>query len=401
MPQQLLSVSDAREQVLRVAHGPLGTERISVEESLGRVLAQDVFAEGDVPPFASSAMDGYAVLDGSERRTLRVVGESRAGTPYTGSISPGEAVRISTGAAVPSQTGTVIRQEDVTAHDDVIEMTVAVGAGLNIRSAGDDMRGGALILPAGTVITPRVLGAAVAAGAGDVTVATALRVVVLCTGDELRAPGEALGPGQIHNSNGPMLTALAARSGAIVEPVIRLPDNRTATETSLRSALDRADVLIITGGVSVGPHDHVREALSAVGVDQHFWGIALQPGKPTWFGSSGEKLVFGLPGNPVSAVVTFALFARPGLRALQGCRPDHGSAGSGILSAAVKRNPNRERAICVRLSLRADGTVASPTGPQESHLITSLLHADALAMIPPGTGELAAGTAVTLESLPA
>ncbi len=401
MPQPLLSVADARERVLSVTQGPLGTERIGIEQSLDRVLAEDLFAEGDVPPFASSAMDGYAVLDGSPGRSLRVVGESRAGAPYTGSMSPGDAIRISTGAAVPAQASTVIRQEDVSARDAMIDTIAAVAAGQNIRSAGADMREGALVLPAGTVISPRALGAAVAAGAGSVTVARAPRVVVLCTGDELRAPGEALRPGEIHNSNGPMLTALAAHCGAIVEPVIRLADSQTATAASLADALDRADLLIITGGVSVGPHDHVRPALAEVGVDQHFWGVALQPGKPTWFGSRGQKLVFGLPGNPVSAIVTFTLFARPALSVLQGSRPDRGREDSGTLGAAVRRNPSRERAICVRLELRATGTVATPTGPQESHLITSLLDADALAIIPRGEGELAAGTAVALEPLPA
>ena len=382
MTQQLLSVTDARERVLKVAHGPLGTERISVERSLDRVLAEDLFAQDDVPPFGSSAMDGYAVLDGSAGQSLRVVGESRAGMPYTGSISSGEAIRISTGAAVPSQAGTVIRQEDVAVHEDVIDTLAAAAAGQNIRNAGADMHRGSLVLPAGTVISPRALGAAVAAGAGMVTVARAPRVVVLCTGDELRAPGEPLGPGEIHNSNGPMLTALAARCGAVVEPVLRLADSLGATEASLRDALNRADLLIITGGVSVGPHDHVRPALSKVGVDQHFWGVALQPGKPTWFGSRGEQLVFGLPGNPVSAIVTFTLFARAALRALQAPARIAVPMLPPSSGGAVRRNPSRERAICVRLALGAQATVATPTGPQESHLITSLLHADALAMIP-------------------
>jgi molybdopterin molybdotransferase len=196
-----------------------------------------------------------------------------------------------------------------------------------------------------------------------------------------------------------MLAALATRSGAKALEPRRLPDDLGETEDGLRQALDSADVVVVSGGVSVGPHDHVRPALASLGVRECFWGVALQPGKPTWFGERDGKLVFGLPGNPVSAVVTFVLFARPALAALQGIvhaeRPL-----TAALGAAVRCNPRREQAIRVRLERRNGTAVATPTGPQGSHLVTSLLGADALAFIPPGDGELAPGTSVALEAIP-
>jgi molybdopterin molybdotransferase len=224
-------------------------------------------------------------------------------------------------------------------------------------------------------------------------------VTVLCTGDELRAPGEPLGPGEIHNSNQPMLEALARRCGARVERGQRLPDDRAATEAGLTEALERSDLLVISGGVSVGPHDHVKPALRQLGVREVFWGVALQPGKPTWFGVLDHKLVFGLPGNPVSAVVTFTLFVRAALHTMLGARQRRRSPSHALLGQAVRGNPAREQALRVRLEQRDLRTIAIPNGPQGSHVVTSLLGADALAMIPPGDRELAAGSTVALEDL--
>ncbi len=399
MASQPISIIEARERVLRCTV-PLGHQTVAVEQTLDRVLAQAVRAVGDVPPFRSSAMDGYALSAGPAGRRLMIVGESRAGAPALGGLRAAEAIRISTGAAVPADADAVIRQEDVHADGDAIVTKVSVSGGENIRGAGDDMRAGTAVLAAGTKVRAPELGVAVAAGAGELVVARQPTVAVLCTGDELRAPGEPLGPGQIHNSNAPMLAALAVHSGAIALAPQRLADDRTATEASLAAALEQADVIVISGGVSVGPHDHVKPALANLAVREHFWRVALQPGGPTWFGERGGRLVFGLPGNPVSAFVTFSLFARPAIAALQGANADSTLESEAVLGVAVTRNRTRVQALRVRLERRDGATIAVPNGPQGSHILTSLVRADALALIPAGEGELPAGTSVALEYLP-
>ncbi len=399
MARPLVTIAKALELVL-TSTGRLPSELLAVTDALDRVLASDVSAASNVPPFPCSAMDGYALADGPANRVLRVVGESRAGTPSGTPVVDGEAIRISTGAAVPPGASAVIRQEDVELLDSGIRTLSATPAGENIREAGEDMQAGTVVLQAGATLDPAALGAAVAAGAGTVTVAKRPRVHVLCTGDELREPGEPLGPGEIHNSNAPMLVALAQRCGALTSPARRLPDERPATEAALEQAIEGADVVIVSGGVSVGPHDHVKPALAALGVQERFWRVALQPGKPTWFGAKDGKLVFGLPGNPVSAYVTFSLFARPALAALQGATGERQNVEHASLGVAVRRSPEREQALRVRLE-RSNGTlVAVPNGPQGSHIISSLLGADALALIPRGEEPLAAGSVVALAALP-
>ena len=398
MSAPLITIERARELVVSHTH-PLGHERVDVDHALDRVLAEDVHAVGDVPPFACSAMDGFAIKDGPAGRTLQVVGESRAGTPSDQELHEGEAIRISTGAAVPEGATAVIRQEDVDTDGQTVTVNEPVAPANNVRNPGEDMRAGTKVLSAGTVLHAAELGAAVAAGLGELVVSRRPTVQVLSTGDELRAPGEPLGPGEIHNSNAPMLVALCTRCGASALPAQRLRDDRAATEQALAQALEQADVTIVSGGVSVGPHDHVKPALAALGVSEVFWGVSLQPGKPTWFGTAGDKLVFGLPGNPVSAFVTFSLFARPALFALQQATMDQPLDTEAVLATAVKRNRSREMAIRVRLERMDGSTVALPNGPQASHIVTSLLGADALALIPAGEGDAPAGTRVRLQPL--
>jgi molybdopterin molybdotransferase len=399
MPAPLITIDEARRLVLGVAR-PLGVEAVAIADARDRVLAAEVKAVGNVPPFPCSAMDGYAVTAGPADRTLRVAGESRAGAPTSQELGDGEAIRISTGGAIPAGATAVIPQEDVEVLNGSIVTRTVVGEGNHVRGSGEDMRAGTTVLRTGTVLGAAELGAAVSAGAAELIVARRPRVQVLSTGDELRAPGEPLGPGEIHNSNGPMLVALAEHQGGVCPPAGRLPDDRSATEAGLESALESADVVIVTGGVSVGPHDHVKPALEHLGVEQVFWRVALQPGKPTWFGRRGSVLVFGLPGNPVSAGVTFGLFVRPALAALQGRAPDRSLEPDAVLATAVGRNPEREQAMRVRLERRNGRLVATPNGPQGSHIVTSLLGADALALVPAGKGKLEAGATVTLEPLP-
>jgi molybdopterin molybdotransferase len=401
MPRSLISITEALRRVLD-ATTPLDTGPVAIDEALGRVLAQDVEAAGDVPPFPCSAMDGYAVLAGSAGRTLQIVGESRAGTPSGRRLAEGEAVRISTGAAVPPGATAVIPQEDVDLNGgDAIHTTASVASGEHIRGAGEDIRAHTVVLSAGTPLGPVALGAAAAAGVGSVIVTRRPLVSVLCTGDELRAPGEPLGPGEIHNSNAPMLTGLARRAGAVAAPARRLPDDRDATTEGIGAAMAESDVVIISGGVSVGPHDHVKPALDRLEVQEVFWSVALQPGKPTWFGvpAAGRPLVFGLPGNPVSAVVTFSLFVAPALAALQGAPSPAPPQPAAVLAEDVARNPRRDQMVRVRL-VNEDGAVrAYPNGAQGSHILTSLLGADALALIPAGEGTQAGGTQVALHAL--
>ena len=401
MPAPLISINDAQRLVLD-AVAPLGTETVALDDALGRVLAQDVTAADNVPPFPCSAMDGYAVIAGEAGRTLAIVGEARAGAPSSHRLADGEAIRISTGAAVPAGATAVIPQEQVVADGGgSIETAAAIPPGEHVRGAGEDMRAGTVVLTGGTPLGAIALGAAAAAGVGAVHAACRPNVSVLCTGDELRAPGEPLGPGEIHNSNAPMLTALAQRLGAITTPAVRLPDDRTATTNGIGAAMARSDVVIISGGVSVGPHDHVKPALDTLNVREVFWRVALQPGKPTWFGvpAAGRPLVFGLPGNPVSAVVTFSLFVAPALAAMQGAPIPTPPRPAAVLGVEVPRNPGRDQMIRVRLTDDEEGVRAYPNGAQGSHILTSLLGADALALIPTGEGALAAGTTVALHAL--
>lgn len=399
MASNLITVAQARTLVLGAIR-PLAPEDVPIDAALDRVLAADVRAAAEVPPFACSAMDGYALTPGPAGRRLTVVGESRAGQPTDISLRPGEAIRISTGAALPAGATAVIPQEVVAVDAEQIETRTEVAAGDHVRGPGEDMPAGLTVLSAGIRLGPVELGAAVAAGAGSVSAARRPRVSVLATGDELKAAGEPLGPGEIHNSNTPMLTGLARHAGAQTTAPQRLPDSREATHSGLGAALAQAEMVIVSGGVSVGPHDHVKPALAELGVQEVFWSVALQPGKPTWFGTlDGGRLVFGLPGNPVSAVVTFSLFVLPALQRLQGQTTRRMIDAEAVLDTEVRRNPGREQAVRVVLQREPGKTTATPNSAQGSHMLTSLLGADALAMIPAGTGTLPAGSTVALAEL--
>ncbi len=399
-PVSLIAITEARQLVLDSVR-PLPAEMVALSDALDRVLAQDVRAHSNVPPFACSAMDGYAIQAGESGRRLRLAGESRAGAPTDVVLVEGQAIRVSTGAAIPAGATAVIPQEQTEANDGTVVTLVDTPANEHVRGAGEDMAEGAVVLDAGTTLGPIELGAAIAAGAAELAVARRPQVAVLSTGDELREPGQPLGPGEIHNSNATMLSGVATRCGALALDPDHIPDDRERTVEHIGRALGEADVVVLSGGVSVGPHDHVKGALAALGVQERFWGVALQPGKPTWFGiAESGTLVFGLPGNPVSAVVTFSLFVAPALAALQ-CghapRPAHRHARLGV---AIRRNARREQAVRVSLRAAPDGTlVARPTGAQGSHILSSLLAADALAMIPAGEGSLEAGAVVALEAL--
>jgi molybdopterin molybdotransferase len=387
----MLSIDQARAAVLAEVR-PLPAEEVALADALGRVLAEDVAAAVDLPPFANSAMDGFAVRSGPSGRRLTVVGESRAGAPADRALGDGEAIRISTGAMLPEGADAVLQIELVSEDGDSIVLNDEVQPGRNTRSAGEDVRAGTPVLQAGTTLGPAEIGMAASAGRGSLHCGRRPRVTVIGTGDELVGPGDELGPGQIHDSNGPMLSALVRRAGADVR-ALRVEDDRVATVAAVEQALADTDVLLLSGGVSVGPHDHVKPALEANGVEEVFWRVALRPGKPTWFGVKREDppvLVLGLPGNPVSAYVTFTLFAAPALAKLQGARAAAASRRA-RLGSAVTRHPDRDE--CIRVRVDADG-IATPTGPQGSHMLSSLVQADGLALIPRGDEPLAGGTDV-------
>jgi molybdopterin molybdotransferase len=393
---ELIDIATARGLVLDAVE-PLPPERVALEEALGRVLAEDVDSPGDLPPFDSSALDGYVVGDtgGGE---LPVVGESRAGAPTGRAVGAGEAMRISTGAAVPSGGVAVVPVERSESRNGNVVLPASVD-GANIRRAGEDVRRGERVLSAGADLGPAELGALASLGHEDVLVGGLPSVVVLTTGDELVEPGAGpLQPGQIRNSNAYALSAQAKRAGAAVLAREIVPDDRAATIEALTWALDLADVVVVSGGVSVGPHDHVKAALAELGVDERFWRVALKPGKPTWFGTRGRQYVFGLPGNPVSAIVTFHLFARPALRRLAG-GDARDTRTRAFLAEPIAREPGRDQVLRCRLEARADGWHVTPTKAQGSHVLTSMLGAEALALVPRGEGELAAGEPVDIELL--
>ncbi len=392
MADEPLNIAKAQELI--ASHcSVLAAETRAVDDALGLVLAEQVIASGDVPSRANSAMDGFAARSGEAGRTLRVIGESRAGHPTDVTVGDGEAVRISTGAVMPDGADAVAPIEVVDDEGTNVTLLDALSAGRNVRLAGEDLRAGDAVLAPGRELGPAELGIAVAAGRAELQCVRRARVAVIATGDELREPGAELAPGELHDSNLTTLQALVRAAGAEVVLASHVGDDPAATMSRFAEALDQADLVVCSGGVSVGPHDHVKGAFIELGVEERFWRVALRPGRPTWFGSRDGKLVFGLPGNPVSAIVTFLLFAAPALRAIQGRSPQ--ATSSAKLGEEISRHPDRDECVRVRL----EGGEVFATGPQGSHILSSVALADALAVIPRGDGSLAAGSQIELLSL--
>jgi molybdopterin molybdotransferase len=392
----LIPIAEARGRVLQAVRA-LPAESVALGEALGRVLAEDVRSEISVPPFDSSAMDGYAVVAG-EGGELELIGEARAGHPAQVAVRPGAAVAISTGGEVPEGATAVVPVERTERADGSVRVP-ATESDANIRRAGEDIAAGDLVLRAGTVLRPAAIGVAASVGRDAVSCTRRPRVALVLTGDELTDPGEPLRPGGIYSSNGYALAGQVVQEGAELVASERVGDSADATRTALAAALEAADVVVVSGGVSVGPHDHVKSALAALGVEERFWGVALRPGKPTWFGTRDDTLVFGLPGNPVSAMVTFILFARPAALAMQGRDPAAPRA-TAVLEEGYRKKPGRAHAIRCALRPGDEGWLARPTKEQGSHVLTSMLGADALAILPTESGDLQAGERVTVELLP-
>jgi molybdopterin molybdotransferase len=369
---------------------PLGGEDVPVARAAGRVVAARALAVTDLPPFDSSAMDGYAVRAVDTPGRLTVVGHSAAGKPETRALGAGEAIVISTGAVVPDGADAVVPVER-TSGDLEVE---GVGSGENVRPRAGDARAGDVIVERGDVLRPAQLGALAAAGVVLVRCTRRPRVSVLATGSELRAPGEQLAPGEIYESNTVLLAAQLESAGAEVTVLRPVGDDERATRDALERGLD-SDVLVTSGGVSVGPHDLVRGALAALGAEEVFWRVAVKPGKPIAFAVRGETLVFGLPGNPVSSLVGFELFVRPALLALQGARDAWPAYLPGRLGVSVRCNEHRDELLRARMRVEDGSVVLDPLTGQESHMIVRSAAASALVLVPRGSGVLPEGAQVS------
>jgi molybdopterin molybdotransferase len=419
-----LAPEAARGLVLAEARA-LGSERVALAESLGRVTAAGVRSPIAIQPFDNSAMDGYALRSADARgagERLRLVGESRAGHPSPVPVREGEAIWISTGAMLPEGADAVLPAEDSREEGGELLPSRPVQPGEHIRRAGEDVEAGQVLLGGGRRIGAAELAVLAAAGVAEVACARRPRVAILGSGDELVPPADPLGPGQIHDSNTYALAAMAREAGADPVLIAHLPDDATTVQQAISAALSTelhqisnlperkfdavrgVDVLLVAGGVSVGRHDHVKGALAELGVEERFWRVAMRPGGPTWFGirprdASPPTLVFGLPGNPVSAMVTFHLFAKPALRAMVGLDPSAGRTHATLATACRKKRGKAHYLRC-RLELTDDGWRAHLTREsQGSHVLTSMLGADALAVIPAEAEEIAAGERVAVELL--
>jgi len=388
----MLPFADALQRIVDSAT-ILGSERLELGLGVGRVLAEDLTAQAPLPGFDYSAMDGYAVarssFSGEGPWSLSVQGESRAGA-LAAPLIANSACRIFTGAPIPEGADTIVMQEDVTRDGDQARFAAAPALGAHIRRRGEDLAEGAVALAKGTRLTPFHIGLAAAVDRSELLVARRPRVTILCTGEELRSPGSPARPGTIPDSNGPSLAALVAATGAVPTLAPRIGDTLEATEAALRGALRGCDLLLTVGGVSVGEHDLVRAALASVGAKLEFWKVQIRPGKPLAFGRQGETLILGLPGNPVSAQLTFALFGMPLLRAMQGDRNPIPPRARARLHSALRQSPGRTGFYRAQLQ----GDLAISAANQASGSAVSLAQADALLILPADSSGLAAGDSV-------
>jgi molybdopterin molybdotransferase len=389
----LISVDEAQRIVLERAKR-LDPERVPIERAAGRVLAEPVAALVDLPPFASSAMDGYALraADTADAPTrLPIIARIAAGSPADRPLAPGEAMAISTGGAVPEGADAVVPLELVEESDEALDVPQPVAPGANVRDRGGDVSAGDIVLEPGARLGPAQVAALAAAGVSEVQCTKRPRVGILVTGSELRQPGEPLGPGQIYESNGLLLATALQLAGAVPAQLGVVADEADEHERAMERALLGFDMLITSGGASVGPHDLVRATQAKLRVEELFWGVSVKPGKPVAFGVRRDHLVFNLPGNPVSVLVTFELFVRPAVNALLGVPEPLPEYGTAILGAAVKRNPHRDEYVRATTRRQGDTVVVDPLPGRESHMIASAARADALVAVEAGAGELSAG----------
>jgi len=402
------------EEALRLvlAHTPaLPAVVTPLEQALGSYLAEPARARSHSPRFEQSAMDGYAVrlsdltaATPDRPVTLRLAGELAAGSARRQLLKPGATIRVFTGSPLPGGTEAVVVQEQVTRVDDQVVFRAPVRAGANIRRVGEEYRRGDVLLPAGVAVTPPVIGLLAQLGRAAVKVGGRPSALVITMGDELVAPGTKPGRAQIIDANGPALSAALRAAGARAVRHVRVSDDPAALRKALAQGLRGADLVVTVGGASVGDHDHVPAVRAQLGIREWYGRVAIRPGLPNWFGLSPAGVpVFGLPGNPVSALVSFELLVRPAIRRLMGAPTD--TAGDTRhwpvpLAAAAGTAPARQTWLRARLERTADGgLVAVPETGQGSHMLSSLARAQALAVLPPGDEDLPAGTPVPLRPL--
>jgi molybdopterin molybdotransferase len=401
----LMPVADALAAILE-GTAPMAEEMVALEAGYHRVLARDLAARRTQPPQAMSAMDGYAVRTADAAQVnakLRVIGEVAAGRPFDRALGKGEAARIFTGGVIPEGADAVVIQEDTIADGDGITITEVAATGRHIRPAGVDFREGDLLLKAGRRLTERDLSLAASMNYPELPVRRRPKLALLATGDELVMPGSQPGPGQIVYSNGYALLALARSEGADTVDLGVAADTMEATTAGIRRAHEAgADILVTTGGASVGDHDLVKDALEAEKVTMAFWKIAMRPGKPMMHGRLGPMRVVGVPGNPVSSYVCTWLFVVPLIRALSGRKRVHHTRETALLGRDLGPNDMREDYLRARLEERDDGTViAVPVNHQDSSLLANLAVAQALVVRAPFAPAAKAGAPCEILRLPA
>ena len=394
--EKLIEYPEAVRLVLENA-SLLPAEDVPLEGARGLALAEDVRARFDSPPFDNSAVDGYAVrsADAGAGRSFRVVDEAPAGRPATKSVGEGEAVKIFTGGVIPGGADAVVMVENTTGWGEEFELKKAASPGQNVRESGEDVRGGEVILKAGVEVGPPEIALAATQGYGKLAVFRRPKVVVLSTGTELVEPGARdLSPGEIYDSNSFAMIAQAHEVGAEARRISAASDDADVIRDAVREAFEIADVVVTSGGVSVGEKDLVKGTMLELGVEQVFWGVKFKPGKPLFFGVRDDVRFFGLPGNPVSAMVCFELFVRPALMRMMGREDTRRPRIEVYFGEDVKNNFGRMHAMRVSLERTDKGWLARSVGAQGSGLVSSLTKADALALIGPETGGVQAGEPV-------
>ena len=399
-----MPVEKAREHIRAFLSPVTAVERLNIRAALGRVLAQDVISPMNVPQHDNSAMDGYAVrfadLKTDAEATLKVIGTAFAGKPYEGTLGSGQAVRIMTGAVIPAGADTVIQQERAKASGDQVDVMPAPKKGTNTRSAGEDLRAGEAALKRGQPVRPAEIGMMASLGIGEVAVYRKLRVAFFSTGDELVAVGAPLGPGQIYDSNRYTIYGLLVRLGCEVLDMGVIRDTPQDVERAFNEAAQAADVVITSGGVSVGEADYVKQILDRLG-EVLFWKIAMKPGRPLAYGKIGNAHFFGLPGNPVAVMVTFYQFVRDALLHLQGQTGITPLPTQKVLCASpIKKAPGRTEFQRGILSRDSNGQWSvRTTGDQGSGILSSMSQANCFIILPTDQGNVPAGSTVDVQLL--